>query len=83
MYRIIIILVLLIVLFFMVRKAFREFWGPKKGDPALPAKDVMVQDPVCKAYIAAGNAMVEKIGGQTYFFCGSDCAFKFKNYMSG
>ena len=83
MYRIIIILVLLIILFFMVRKAIREFWGPKKGDPALPTKEVMVQDPVCKAYIAAGNAVVEKIGGQTYFFCGSDCAFKFKNYMAG
>ncbi len=82
MYRIIIILVLLLILFFMVRKAFREFWGKGKSDPALPSKDMMVQDPVCKTYITAGTAVMEKIGGQPYYFCSDDCAGKFKEYLS-
>ena len=83
MWRFIIILVLLIILFFMVRTSIRDFLGKKKPTPALPGKDVMVQDPVCKAYITAGSAKREKIGGQEYFFCGEECAGKFKNYMSG
>ncbi|MDA0739744.1 MAG: YHS domain-containing protein [Nitrospirae bacterium] len=83
MWRIIIILVLLIILYFMVRSSLREFFGKKKPDPVLPAKDVMVQDPVCKAYIPAGSAKSEKIGGQQYYFCGDECADKFKSYMSG
>ena len=83
MWRIIIILVLLIILFFMVRTSLREFFGKKKPNPALPAKDVMVQDPVCKSYIPAGDAISEKVGGQQYYFCSDDCAGKFKSYMSG
>ena len=83
MWRIITILILLIVLFLMVRKAFRDVRSGKSADRSLPAKDTMVQDPVCKIYIAAGSAVVENIGGQRYYFCGDDCAGKFKGYMSG
>ena len=73
MYRIIIILVLLIILFFMVRKAFREYWGPKRGDPALPAKDVMVQDPVCKTYIPQRNSLHVRRDNQVIYFCSEQC----------
>ncbi len=83
MWRIIIILVLLIILFFMLRTSIRELMGKKKSDSLLPGKDVMVQDPVCKTYIPAGSAKSEKIGGQQYYFCGDECADKFKSYMSG
>ncbi len=82
MWRIIIILILLIVLFLMLRKSFRDFRSGKSADRSLPSKDMMVQDPVCKMYIVAGSAVVEKIGGQRYHFCGDDCARKFKSYMS-
>lgn len=83
MWRIIIILVLLIILFLMIRKSIRDFRGRKSADPSLPSKDMMVQDPVCKLYITAGSAVVEKIGGQHYHFCSNECAVKFKSYMSG
>ena len=83
MWRIIIILVLLIILFFMVRTSIRDFFGKKKPPPSLPRKDVMVQDPVCKAYIPTSSARRENIGGQEYSFCCEECAGKFKNYMSG
>lgn len=82
MWRIIIVLVLLIILFLMIRKSIRDFRN-KDAVPPLPSKDMMVQDPVCKLYIAAGSAVVEKIGGQHYHFCSNECALKFKSYMSG
>jgi len=83
MWRIIIILILLIVLFLMIRKSIRDFFGKNVRDPSLPSKDMMVQDPVCKVYITANSAVVEKIGGQRYHFCSNECAHKFKSYMSG
>lgn len=82
MYRLIIILVLLIILFFMVRSAVREFLGKKRKDRSLPGKDVMVQDPVCKLYIPMGSAVGANIGGQTYYFCSQDCAKTFEKQLS-
>ncbi len=82
MWRIIFILILLIVLFLMVRKSFRDFRRGKSADRSLPSREMMVQDPVCKMYIAADSAVVKDIGGQCYHFCGEACASKFKHYMS-
>ena len=83
MWRIIVILVLLIILFFMIRTSIREFLGEKKSAPFLPGKENMVQDPVCKTYIPAGSAQSKTIGGQQYYFCSHECAGKFQSYMSG
>ncbi len=82
MWRIIITLILLIVLFVMIRKSFRDFRSGKSVNRSLP-KDTMVQDPVCKMYIAADSAVVEKIGGQRYYFCSDECACQFKSSRSG
>ena len=81
MYKIIIILILLVILFYMLRRAIQD-WGGKDHDPALPGKDVMIQDPVCKVYVTAGSAVAERVGGQTYFFCSKDCANKFQKEFS-
>ena len=78
MYKIIIILLLLVILFYMLRRAMQD-WGKSEGDRALPGKDVMIQDPVCKVYITAGSAVPERVGGQTYYFCSKECANKFQN----
>lgn len=83
MYRIIFILILLIVLYFLIRSAIRE-WKAKAGQGQLPGdKDQMVQDPMCKAFVPRGSAVVEVIGGQTYCFCGRGCAEKFQKQMTG
>lgn len=82
MYKIIIILVLLVILFYMFRRAIQD-WGKTDEEKALPGKDVMVQDPVCKVYITAGTAVKERVGGQTYFFCSKNCANKFQNENPG
>lgn len=77
MYKIIVILILLLILFYMVRRAFRD-WGQSTPSAATPGKDVMIQDPVCKTYVPAGTAVVEQTGGKTYYFCSQDCARHFK-----
>ena len=82
MYKIIMILVLLVILFYMFRRAVQD-WGAKDSDQASPGNDVMMQDPVCKVYITAGSAVSERIGGQTYYFCSQDCAKSFKEGFSG
>jgi YHS domain-containing protein len=76
MYKIITILILLVILFFMIRRAFRE-WGQPKLE-STPGKDVMIQDPVCKVYVAAGTAVVEEVAGKNYYFCSQDCARHFR-----
>ena len=82
MYRLIIILVLLIILFLMVRSAVREFLGRKRQKRSLPGKEVMVQDPACKLYISMESAVAATIGGQTYYFCSQDCAKTFEKQLS-
>ena len=76
MYRIIIILALLIILFYMVRRAIRD-WKQPEPSKILLGKDTMVQDPVCKVYVTAGSAITKKIEDQTYYFCSHDCANSF------
>jgi YHS domain-containing protein len=76
MYKILTILILLVILFFMVRQALRE-WSQPPSKKISPGKDVMIQDPVCKVYVAAGSAIVHEVGGQQYYFCSQDCARHF------
>jgi YHS domain-containing protein len=83
MYRIIFALVLLIILYFLIRSAIREF-RERGGLDRLPeSKDQMVQDPVCRVFIPRGIAVREVIGGQTYCFCSKDCAAKFQKQLAG
>ena len=82
MYRIIFILVLLIVLYFLLRSAFREF-GNRQPERLPRSKDQMVQDPVCRVFVPRGSAVTEVIGGQTYCFCSQGCAAAFQKQMTG
>lgn len=79
MWRLIIVLILLIVLYMLVRKAFRELGG---GAREAIGKDDMIQDPVCRAYVPKGAAVSSRIGGQTYFFCSARCAEAFQKQLS-
>ena len=77
MYRIILILGLLVVLYFLFRRAFRGLKGQGKPDLLPPGKNHMVQDPVCKVFVPRGAAITEDIGGQTYYFCSPGCKATF------
>ena len=83
MYRIILILGLLVVLYFILRRAVQEFKGRNEPDRLLPGKNHMVQDPVCLVFVPRGTAITEDIGGQTYYFCSRSCAHKFQEKLAG
>ena len=83
MYRIILILGLVVVLYFLLRSVFRGFKGRGEPDLLPPGKNHMVQDPVCLVFVPRGVAITEDIGGQTYYFCSRSCAHKFQEKLAG
>lgn len=86
MYRILLILALFVLLYFLLRSAIRELKRTEtlsKGTKgAMTDKNRMVQDPVCHVFVPRGSAVTEEIGGQTYCFCSHDCARTFKRQLS-
>jgi YHS domain-containing protein len=82
MYRLLLILGLLVVLYFLVRKALREFNKPSLPNQGIATADHMIQDPVCRTYVPRGNAVSASIGGQTYYFCSMNCAQTFHKQLS-
>lgn len=79
--RLIIVLGLLVLLYFLLRSAIRQLRGTR--DQELLDEKQMVQDPVCRMYVPRGSAVTAKIGGQTYYFCSTDCAGAFQKQLSG
>ena len=85
MYRVIVISLLLVLIYYFIRKAVLKHketggWlGPKNGRDR---GNQMVQDPVCRVFVPRANAVQEDIGGQTYFFCSAGCAKAFQKQLS-
>lgn len=82
-YRLLIIVGLLVVLYFVLRSAIREFWGNRSLNRPAARQNDMVQDPVCRMYVPRRSALAATIGGQTYYFCSRDCAHTFERQLSG
>lgn len=82
MYRMLLISGLLVVLYFLVRSAFRELKGSGGKGQLAKGQNEMVQDPVCRVFIPRGSAVSEQIGGQTYFFCSRNCAQEFQKQLA-
>jgi len=74
---------LLVLSYFLLRSAIKEFRGLKTQGGALTGKGDMVQDPVCKTYVPRGSAVTATVGGQTYLFCSSNCAEAFQKQSAG
>jgi YHS domain-containing protein len=76
--RILIILALFLVLYYMLRGLFR---------PRVPGRDTkrphpdagwgenseLVKDPYCQTFVPVETALQAKIGGKELFFCSEDC----------
>lgn len=73
----------LVVLSILVRRLMVDFRQGMKREHYLEGKDHMIQDPVCHTYVPRGDAVAERIGGQTYFFCSQKCAATFQERVSG
>jgi len=78
MYRIFLILSLLVVLFFLLRRALRGFKESRieRGTPA--NRGQMVQDPVCGLFLPRESAIEKTIDGMTHYFCSQDCVAAFE-----
>ncbi len=77
MYRLFLILCLLVVLFVLLKSAYRN--SKLAGRPAGPPLDgdQMVQDPVCGVFVPRKIAVVLQVGSETKCFCSQECAEKF------
>jgi len=80
MYRLLLISGLLVILYFLLRQAFRGLKNRHIGGGGAPVdQNQMVEDPECHIFVPRGTAVVEKIDGQTYCFCSRQCATAFQN----
>lgn len=52
---------------------------PKRSEDDRPAAESreMVKDPVCQTYIPKASAIQKNVHGETYYFCGTECAERF------
>ncbi len=85
MYRLALISALLALLYYLVRRAIRNYGqetGVAKSGEGQESGKQMVQDPVCRVFVPRENAVSETIGGQTYFFCSRSCAAAFQKQLS-
>jgi YHS domain-containing protein len=83
-YRLILIVALLTVLYFLLRQAVRGFKNRNLvGRGTSVDQDQMIEDPVCHTFVPRRIAVVERIGGQTYWFCSRQCAVTFQNRQAG
>lgn len=84
MYRILLIIGLLVILYFLLRRAFRGFKNEHVDFRGVSGdQDQMVEDPVCHTFVPRRIAVVEKVGGQTYCFCSKECAAMFQKRQTG
>jgi len=82
MFRLLVVISLVLLLYFLVRKLVRGVTRPPLDGAAGDVK-AMIQDPVCRVYIPKGTAVAQSIGGQTYYFCSVQCARTFQKQLAG
>jgi len=85
MWRIIVLTILLIILYFMVRSALRGLFGKTKDVARVQSSGLsseLVQDPVCGMYVAKEGAYFLRQGERTHFFCSDSCRTSYEKKLS-
>ena len=77
MLRLIWILILLGIVYWVVKRAF----FPPKNRAVGPQEDSeeMIQDPVCGCYIPKSQAFTLSYRGKKLYFCSQDCSHKYQS----
>jgi YHS domain-containing protein len=52
--------------------------APPSGASSAPSGGELKKDPVCGTFISTASAFQKYSGGQTYYFCSTECRDKFK-----
>ena len=74
-------IVILLVLFYLLYRLYMA--GRKKGmlqsgkEKQASLEDVLVQDPVCGAYVPRSQALQRSRDGKEFFFCSEKCSREF------
>ena len=76
MWRLIVLAVLLIIIYFLVRNALRGLFQKshdvgRVGSGGAPSE--LVQDPVCGMFVSKEGAYFIRNADRTHFFCGESC----------
>ncbi len=88
MSRLILILLLLVVIYWLGRSVFEDLSKlrsrqrsqkkpPSDSSSNLPVTDQLVQDPVCGVYCPKKKALSAIYKGKVYYFCSEECRQKF------
>ena len=80
--RLVIVLLMLVVMYYLGKQVYRLFLGSGKiaGKPAAISAGVeLTQDPVCLTYVSKEDAITAHRGGETHYFCSEHCATEFEN----
>jgi YHS domain-containing protein len=68
----------------IVLKGFADLFHPAEpsqktpGRPSVPAGGELKKDPVCGTFISTAGAIQKRVGGETVYFCSTECRDKFK-----
>ena len=75
MWRLIVLAVLLIIMYFLVRNAVRGFFQKRQDvvRAGSGGSSELVQDPVCGMFVSKEGAYFIRNADRTHFFCGESC----------
>jgi len=77
MYRLIVILILLGILYWLVKRAF--FPPKSRAAGSQEIGEEMIQDPVCGCYIPKSQAFTLSHRGKKLYFCSQGCSHKYQS----
>jgi len=76
MWRLIVLSILLVIVYFLVRSAVRGFLGKRKNPAPIESTgptSEMVQDPICGMFVSREGAYFIRNADRTHFFCSESC----------
>ncbi len=87
MYRLLLTIFLLIVLYFLLKQIFRGLTTTTRDGQYISVsgagrdedQDQMIEDPVCHTFVPKRIAVIEEMEGRTYWFCSKECAVTFRS----
>jgi len=76
MWRLIVLSILLVIVYFLVRSAVRGFLEKRKNPAHIDSTgrtSEMVQDPICGMFVPKEGAYFFRNAARTHFFCSESC----------
>jgi YHS domain-containing protein len=77
-------LLVLSLLIYLAYRLFKNWVLPRQSSIGTPEQagstmvdDVMVKDPFCETYFPKRNGIKKVLGGQTHYFCSTECRDKY------